>query len=293
MSYTIETNRVFLKSAHGYTPCILTADSSISPRRSSWGIWKNLLGVSETTLREEASEALVNQWSWMKKGKWVEGKGLVSWVESGMKRAISLEQILEANRLNNVLCYLLCYEQERFVKKLECYCSNTDELDHWIDSVIHYGKHPDTWSVIDFWLKEDLRQPVRIDGAVILKSGTSYVAKIRFDDDSGYVCEVDYTRDIMNAMVFDSVAKVPRLDAFGKFRIIKASAKEKPNNVALLISEGVSAGRFISEIKRHKLFHSSCKQDAKRYADGIAAEKAAANIYKKFGILCKLTSIHG
>lgn len=292
MSYTIEYNRVFLKSRQGYTPVVLMGDSNLymGKRRSrSWSCWCGLLGVSREELLQKANSMMGSDEHWVKNGKWIDDKALLNWVNSGIELAVYLEPLLQINNMRAVNCKVYSYKDKISEGKimLEKSCSTTSDLDSWIDAVYSYmdSSMDDVIPVINLRY-ENIRLPSRIKGAVLLKQGRNqYVKNIEFDAD-GHIHAVSYCSNVLHAMVFESCEQIPNLSVFGAFRPVKADVRRKPNNVALKINSGIHAGRFIGNRGNRKVSIVP-ESAAKRYPDLRAALKAKKEIEERFNVTCE------
>ena len=116
MSYTIEYDKIFLKSGAGYTPLWLAGDSNCyegsgrnQRRVRDWSVFMSQLGVTEEKLMERIQPLLGGPYQehWQRRGKWVDDKGLVTWVKNGCKNAVSIEQLIEANRFGAIKCCVM------------------------------------------------------------------------------------------------------------------------------------------------------------------------------------------
>lgn len=294
MSYSIEYNRVFLKSAHGYTPVVLMGENNVwegNRRPRSWGCWCNMLGATSEELYAKAASMMGgSNEHWRKNGRFLSDKDLDNWIYSGIAKAVSLESVLAVNRLRAVSCMVYIYPKGSYAGKrdLEFYCSTTEELDEWIEQVRECQKNPNySYSPVISFSTEDIHLPPMIKGPVLLKRGrTQYVQKLDYAND-GHVRGVSYTSDVRNAMVFESCEKIPNLIFFGKTRAVKADIKNKPNNVVLEITSGVHAGRFIGKRGNRRIMIGP-ESYARRYPDVKAAMKAKKEIELKYQIECDL-----
>lgn len=303
MSYTIEYNRVFLKSNHGYTPVVLMGDSNVYSGRYNqrrvrgWTCWAGKIGVSADELTQTASNMCGGYGEhWLRHGKWVNDKDLMNWVSSGIKLATPLEPLLQTNGLNSAECALYVYNAGSNARSEELFrfCSTTKDLDNWIEEVkdrMTKSQNGDSFLPLVKFCREDLHLPPKMEGAVLLKHGKSqYVSDIDFNED-GKVCSVSWCGDIKKAMIFNSRESIPNLTRFGKFRAVKAEAQQKPYNVALRICSGAHHGSFVYSRGPHSLNVTPAMRSAKCYSDTRAAMKAKIEIEARFDVECEIFEI--
>ena len=113
MSYTIEYDKIFLKSGAGYTPLWLAGDSNCyegsgrnQRRVRDWSVFMSQLGVTEEKLMERIQPLLGGPYQehWQRRGKWVDDKGLVTWVKNGCKNVHRAANRGQPVRRHQVLC---------------------------------------------------------------------------------------------------------------------------------------------------------------------------------------------
>lgn len=292
MSYEIEYNRVFLKSQEGITPCVLMGSNNCyeprytSSRRGwrrdrSWGIFQNMIGVTEDDLLATVTPWLGGyQEHWKKNGKWVDDAGLIRWVKSGVRNATYLEPLLETNHMNSIRCNAYTWNpHDGRHDLLNRSCSTTSELDTWIQEVRKLTEEQKAKGVKVYpaieWLPEDIRLPRKsTPGKVIIKEKGRYL--------SGYTPNsTSWTRNITDAIVipYDEAEKLLRKTLlFGRARMVDAARKEAPNNVVLRFANGSRAGCYIIRRTRSRIYMTRKVEEATHYADEKAARAAMEKI---------------
>lgn len=288
MSYTIEYNRIFLKSGEGITPCVLDGSSNCYEpsyngrmrRDRSWGCFLNMIGVTEEAILKAVQPWLGGyQEHWMKNGKWVDDAGLIRWVRSGVQRAVTLEPLLEANQMAYVCCRVYTWTPETYTKDiLSVNCRTTAELDAWIrqaKKVIQDRKAAgETAYPVISDLPENLRKPrVNTPDKAIVKKKGSYL--VSHTDQ-----ETRWSRNAAEAEAIpweDAEILLRQNLLLRKARLVDAARKEAPNNAVIQFKTGYRAGTYIARRSRSRIFTTSDVTSAIHYAN----EKAATDAMRK------------
>lgn len=294
MSYTIAYGRVFLRSNKGITPCVLLGDSSVwDPARNrrprDWSILNGFLGTSEReikawldeTVKGPDREFLYNP----KRGGFMHNDGFRRWVENGIKKAVSLEEFLEANRRTSVTCQLWKYgEGCAMISSNRKECETSQALDEWIESVLPLEKG---WFPL-IKLPEEfvLPAPWPENEPFLLKTRNYYVQDVEYGKD-GNIRQVSYSHNVLEAKVFEPGARLNGLDRFkGCHKKISVSRQAKPNNIVLRMTDGPYPGLYVGHRsgRRMRIEHA---ENAQRFEDEKAAPKAMASIEKRYKIHCE------
>ena len=308
MSYTIEYNRQFIRSAAGITPVWLAGESNVWEsgaghlRRSrAWSVFYNMLGVTQEELLAAIQPSLgYESQHWMKNGRWVDDKALLHWVKLGCKRAASIENILLENqdKISNVRCFLSIWEGNKHRQSLFKDVKSTEEFDRWLElakteiTAIRAKKNM-AFPIVDFGV-EDLRHPssivLRDDCKVLFRHKNSYLVEAPSSDSSSW------SEDIRKAHVF-SYEEALNIKAENKYgwiaesRLVLASIKEYPFDAVLRVKSGLYIGQYVMKRTRSKLHFTAIQRYAKHYATTAEAEKAKHRIeaaYSKRGITLEI-----
>lgn len=291
MSYSILYNTIFLRSAEGITPCILSGcnncyDAGNRRRDRSWSIFLNRLGTTE----EEMLTA-IEPWlggyeeHWMRRNKWVDDAGLIRWVKNNARNAYSLESVLEANHFTSVRCYIDVWGSGyTHSEEDEAICATTQELDIWIrkarkaiDERKASGRS--VYPIISFPC-EDMRRPQKETlpnaARVLLMHGSMYL--------KGYQTgSVTWTRSIKDALELTREEAGIILNTYStctgirQARLVNAVRKTMPYNVVLRIKSGSNSGCYVVRRVRGRIRLTNSIQHAYHYAD----ERTAAAALKK------------
>lgn len=295
MSYTIEYNRQFIRSAAGITPVWLAGESNVwendtghSRRSRAWCVFYNMLGVTQEELLAAVQPSLgAESQHWMKNGKWVDDKTLVHWVKLGCKRAASIESILLENqsKISSICCYLSIWEGDRHRQSSYRYVKTTEEFDSWLELAKEEiteirAKKNMAFPIVDFGV-EDLRHPSSLelsdDCKVLFRHKKAYLTELLSPDSSSW------SADVRKAQVFSyeealSMKKKNRYGWIAESRLVPASIKEQPFNAVLRVESGVYSGQYVLKRTRNRLHFTLDKKYAKHYATVAEAEKAKRRI---------------
>ena len=287
MSYTIEYNRVFLKSKHGYTALWLHGDNNVyeniafskrERRYRSWGIMSDFLGVSEEYMVKKF-ESWFNDYDehWMRNGKYLTNKQTVNWVKSGCRNAVTVEELLEVNRFLTITMYVWDYDNQ-YKQALKQKITTTKELDDWIDAFRKFStQHKE--DKIDFYphvrfSPEDIRKPQRQisdvqDGKFYVKYRDSYIKEIEDNTSSIY-----YTRSRYEAKQYtydEAVALVKKWNnARVNMKLVKVT--DDPYNIVIKVHyNGLT--KYLQKRVKGKTYVTDFKDSAHRFKNRKEAEK--------------------
>lgn len=286
MSYTIEYDKIFLKSASGFTPLWLVGDNNCYEGRGrnqrrvrDWSVFMSLIGVSEEKLMESIQPMIGGSYQehWKRRGKWVDDKGLVSWVKNGCKNAVTIEELIEVNRFVAIKCCVM----ESYMKMLSsCYIHSTAELDDWIKEAkekIAAGKN--YYPQITLNYGEPVRHPAKPkkqDELVVVKYGQSFVS----DRNTG---SISTCRERKKAMIFSLEDAKAILHDFPKCKIVSTSVLDAPYNMVVEIDNGTGIPHYLVGFPGpYKVRYTASINCAKRYPTRAAAEKAAQTAKRRY-----------
>ncbi len=295
MSYTIEYNRQFIRSANGITPVWLAGESNVwestggnSRRCRDWSVFQNLLGVTQEELLATVQSFLgYHSQHWIRNGKWVDDKALLSWVKLGCKRAASVEDILLENKdkVSGIRCSISIWEDNTHRRSHDRTIKTTEEFDAWlelakVEIAAIRAKKQMAFPIVDFGV-EDLRHPQTIerdsDFKVLFKHKCSYLMELSSSGNSSW------SRDIRKACVFSyeeaiSIKQEQKYGWIAESRLVSASRKDYSFNAVLRVRSGVYTGEYVLKRTRNRLHFTRIKEYAKHYATAGAAEKAREKI---------------
>ena len=171
MSYTIEYNRQFIKTKNGYIPCVLFGDNNVTEGRGryerryrSWSIFLNLVDVSEEKMIKSVKQRFSSyDQNWKRGSEWITNEGMIKWVKSGCRKAVTIEEIIKYNHLIfPVICTMRCYPKGSLEKKeiMKNIKTNLD-LEEWILEYKEFkenNKDLEIYPIIDFGI-EDIKCP--------------------------------------------------------------------------------------------------------------------------------------
>lgn len=146
MSYTIEYNSVSIRTPAGITILWLAGDNNVSEyhyiglrayerRGREWRVFGDHPCLSEKELIEfgKSMTGGAYQEHWVRNGKWVDDASLMRWIRKRIKNAVPLEELLDANHLSALDCYLIVWDKDLSCRKeLPARVSTSEELDSWV-----------------------------------------------------------------------------------------------------------------------------------------------------------------
>lgn len=292
MSYTIEYDRQFIISDKGYTPCWNAGDNNVTQYRNGrevrsrdWSVFYNLLGVTEQDILNAVKHSLrgYNE-HWRKGGKWITDDGLIRWIKNGCKNAATIEDILTANRLRSVECYLSVWDKDyKNIRALDTYVSTTEQLDKWIEAVQEYKaensmKH--IYPVINLYnpyekmvhpSAKDKKKPEQ----VLIKSKWGYVYEITSNGTG-----TRDTPDITQAKIFPFAEAEEFVNKYWGMKIIDASPLlSNPYNAVLKHKDGET---YIKKVSSRHVWFTDSPAVAHHYPNVKAAEKSLEALSKKW-----------
>lgn len=296
MSYTIEYARQFIKSGEGITPCWLAGDNNVTEGRGryerrarEWSCFCNFVGASETEIMAKAQSWLGGyQEHWKRHGKWVNDKGLISWVKSGIRSAASVENILKRNPVccGDIHCSVHVWRGFNFTVELDYYVHTTAEFDEWIR---RYRALKDELSKekasmypkVDFGT-EVIHAPIAasIDELFCFRQGNRYLTKL-----AEHV--PNWSRDPSLALTFSYEEAMDFLNR-NHFLLSNASLarvpKEHLSKAIIRITAGRGAGSYVYQASPWWI-RMSGKDSAYQYSSHKTAQLALKKILKKYPMI--------
>lgn len=298
MSVTIVYDRQFVRSSEGITPCWLAGDnrtwtdsSRHAKRVRSWSVFHNVLGVSEDELFQIAYKFLGTSQHWRdSRGRDVNDNGYLRWIVSGCKQALSVEEILQINRLRSLSCCVSYWDRDfNNIRKCVEYISSTEDFDRWIGKAKELIAAAgllghDAFPIIDFGL-EKLSHPSRSSAKnVLLKRGGYYLIEICSSGSS-------WTTDVRDAMVFSSDKAGELISTYSSLSnasLVDAECQNKPYNSVIRFRDGIKAGMYVQQRVRGHIYLTGSCESAKHYPTVAAAKSVMKKIQprvEKYGTL--------
>lgn len=304
MSHTIEYNRQFIRSELGITPCWLCGDSNVTEmhwtggryverRTRDWCVFCNLLGVTEDDIMGKLHSFCGGPYQehWTRGGKYLDDTAILRWGKSGCQSAASIEDVLNANNITGVQCYISVWtgalgNRQELSSRIE----TTKDLDEWITRVKQYiAENPDmsVYPIISFPRDSFTRPSTKPkdaspDDKVILKHGRDgYVVKAVISD--GRAGSLYFDRDPRLAAVMkrNEAEAIIRGWRRSGLRAVSATVKDKPNNVVIRFGPetDIAGNYYVSSSGRGFRYTSDAKY-AKRFADKSAANRVVNRLTK-------------
>lgn len=294
MSYDIEYNRLFLKSGEGITPCVLMGSNNVTElhrgherRARSWSVFLNMPGNTEKDMLDAVSSWLGGYGEhWKRNGKWVDDKGLINWIKSGCRNAMTLEDFLTVNPgVGSVSCYVSVWTNlENKICDMRT-VRTSDEFDEWIrlvkSRISTKAANEHLYPVVDLALETFNKGGTKPDpsGKVIAKYKKRYLSANCTTKPN---C---WTTDITQAKIFDSAAECREfLKDFPCAKIVSGRNLEK-NPYDTVIETGTDASDIVSYISRvnsHSINMTMSLEYAKKYPNLKAAGKTIDKIKSRY-----------
>lgn len=293
MSYTIEYNKQFIKSEAGITPCWLAGDNNVTQgygtyerRARDWGCFHNLIGVTEEDILESVQPCLGGYGEhWKKNGKYIDDAGLIRWIKNGVKSAATVEEIICANPISSIKCYLSVWGKDfEHCNESLSYCKTTEEFDSWIALAKQRtaelkAEEKSAYPVVDFTI-ENLRHPItkELPDRVLFQKGNMYLSEI-VDKHSTH-----WSPNIKDALEFTKDEAQTLINAASPFEwprtstVTNAERKAMPYDAVLRFKSGPYKGQYIQKRTSSKIYMTSNESFAKAYASEFTAEKALRSL---------------
>ena len=282
MSYTIEYAKLFLKSDSGYTPCWECGSNNVYEndrrRAREWCVWQNLLGVTPEEIMDEGLSMCNGSSHWQKGGKWLDDTALIRWIELGIAKAVTIEDVLEANpALSSIYCRASVWEGHQNRSECERYLRSTADLDRWIGDV-NALKAPgiSVYPLISLRYLKPVKRMGRISDFVLFKYSNAYLSAIENDGDV-----TTWSFDIRDALTY-SREEALRLQNKHRYNRLGAAilidAKNKARKKAVISRED---GLYFLRQNRTYIYHTKEKESAKRYSSIASARTAAKLLTEK------------
>lgn len=303
MSYEICYDRRFLKSELGITPLWLAGSNNCyeyhrdtqgrryERRERSWSPLFNVAGIPQEELMDKVRSFLPStyQQHFKYRGKWVDDKGFLSFVENGIKNAVTIEELEEAMGFTAFSARLIVWkynpekgysdrEHDEEVQKI----ATTQDLDAWIRvckmRMADKKEGESIYYCIELYTDDPIRVPRKApkDTPVVAKVGNQYVIGVSAGGFS-------YGPDYRNAMIFASEEDAKQqisLAFHRRLSFVRAETIEarKQWRWVVRVADGYYQGRYIVQQTRSRLRMSRERRDARRFPSKAAAERYIASL---------------
>lgn len=300
MSYDICYDRCFLRSEMGITPMWLVGSSNCTESvygvdgkwherlERHWSPLCNLAGVSEKELMERAYSYVPSHYNqhFMRGGKWVDDAGWIRFVENGIKKAVTVEQLLKFSRRSQMYCKMHVWVKDDSHFELQTWVSTTAEFDDWLRQAKEFkASRNDEWGpwfCIDMGMNEPLHignSDPKLPGRVAVKYKGNYVVGVG-------VHGISYARRVDDALIFDSLeAAKEACEGHGlqlQYVDGDAVAARKEWDWFIRVSAGVHEGRYVGKRTASKIMMEYDTKYAKRFPTKAAAEKYIAELRPRY-----------
>ena len=199
-----EVQQVFIKSNEGITP--LQRNAYVAPEglRRFWSVYQQLLGVDKRTLMKTASRYYTSgENPWQKDGKSVMAGDLLQWVKTGIREAMTVEELLTQNPDAQILLEVIFHPTQTansFVEG-EMVCKkdikSSEDLDFCIKEYRAKQSEKGDFEILFKISKDYLKtRKCNLADKVVLVSRRTYYRRHNPDKK-----EVEWTRDPLDAAI--------------------------------------------------------------------------------------------
>lgn len=299
MRYYIEDDKKVIKTSRGFIFMCLGGDNNVTESRWRNGKWYEVRARSWCHMNHqilEAPEAEIMDFCqrvytgdpeyqvFKKGGKWVCYKDMPNYFRDGMRRAQSLEALLQANRGQSLEGTVVVYASKASCDRnseLHMFLHTTQELEDWLDEAkalyqrrIADGK--DCYIHLEFSGNEPLRYGASDKTCEVVIKSTSKRSR-------SYLCsfiynrQISFTDDLEKALVFES--EEDAWNAIGRcWKDLKAvsyaSQTKEANKPFLLLFRGGNSSLAGSYLQKRSSAHLWGTREP-RYAMTFATLNAA------------------
>lgn len=302
MSYDICYDRCFLKSALGITPMWLVGSSNCTESvygmdgkwherlERHWSPLCNLAGVSEKELMEKAYSYVPSHYNqhFKRGGKWVDDAGWIRFVENGIKKAVTVEQLLKFSGRTQMYCRLHVWVKDDSHYELQTWVSTTAEFDEWLRQAkeLKSGRNDEwgPWFCIDMGMNEPLHignSEPKLPGRVAVKYKNNYIVGVD-------VHGISYCKRVEQALIFDSLEEAKKACEGRGLQVQyvdgDAVAARKEWSWAVRVASGVHEGSYIEKKTASSIRLERDTKYAKRFPTKAAAEKYFAGLRPRYNV---------
>lgn len=284
MSYSILYNKVAIKSGNGYTVAALFGDNNVwdgNKRARDWNVWH--FGQTEKEILSQYSSWSDTDELFQFHGKWVGLKRFKKMLVLSIKRALTVEELINLNHLGWINMSVLIedpavgYGNPGYCRRdLNTSVRTTAEFDGFIEKVRELQNITEPKKYIR--VKIDLPENIKIkifpedDRKVIAKvKGGFYVSGV---EEGGYKA----SKNVAEAIVFASLADAKKqlVGWTNRMQFIDAENAQKRLQdrqfVIVASSRGMQLG-YVNNVNRAGFKHSRLLDYAKRYTEKEAQQQ--------------------
>lgn len=311
MSHYIEDDKKVIKTARGYIFMCLGGDNNVT--ESVWvggnKKWAEVRARSWCHLNHQILEATdveimafcqrvyggdPEHEVFKKNGKWVCNKDMPNYFRDGIRRAQSLEALIQANRGQCLDASVRVYPDKDSISyktQRSCCIRTTKDLEEWLDEAkplrqMHLDAGRDCYICLSFYGNKPLVYGTE-------DSKEQVVLKSTRRGDNSYICDfihgrqISFTQDLDKALVFENAEDA--WAAIGTcWQNIKAvsftsQTREVNKPFVLLFGSGNSGlcGFFLRKQSRTKVYGSATAEKAMHFANQNAAVRYATELREK------------
>lgn len=328
MGYEIMYKKVFLKATDEmgvdlYTPVCLIGPNNVTQRHwtgnhyserrcRDWNLMFNALALNKEELYDKFAHMMQPNRAdcemWKNGSRWVYGKDIRRWLDSGIASAVTIEDLLKANYRTGYRtgfpCQVVYYkgtEDVQLTAVPECtvIVRDTKAFLDWAKKAKTKEKElketykTDVFFCIDL-MSEDIQVPSnkkrRSSEKVLMKDGAKYIENLEYEIREGKEIPhgISFTSDVKDAKVFtfEEASKVHRdfsmvFSSFKRVKLVSANVKSKPFDAIIAFEDVDGTEKFVAKSTRSRLFVALDEDSAKRYADKASAQKVCTALNEK------------
>ncbi len=324
MGYEIVYKKVFLKATDEtgtdlYTPMCLMGPNNVTEqhwagrrvvkrRCRNWNVLFNAVAVTKEELYEKFAHMMqpshADYEMWKSRSRWVYGKDIRRWLDSGIAAAVTIEDLLKANYRTGFPCRVVYYKSTEDIRlttvpECEVVVRDTKTFLDWAKKAKAKEKElkeiykADVFSCIDL-MSENIQVPSnkkrRSSEKVLMKDGAKYVENLEYEIREGKEIPhgISLTSDVKDAktFTFEEASKIQRefsmvFPSFKRVKLVSANVKSKPFDAIIAFERTDGSEGFVAKSTRSRIYTTPNEENAKQYADKSAAEKTCAALNKK------------
>lgn len=305
MSYEIVYGKQFIKTKNYVLPIVLMGSNNCTMyyggkeiKERDWTLLSNnLFGLTEEQLKERIQKDWIEKTTYDEffkcNGKWVNSKGLIDFINTGIKKALTIEEIYKSTGYIT-RCSLSVWENHEHHQELNEYIKNNESFEQWIVKAQERYNNKKESESIYYCINWNTIKPLKayntdIKGKILVKYGNRYLTEL----DSH-----TFEKDKSKAVVFDSIEKAKEHFkdwGWNNFRFVKFNEKErKPKEKNFVIQYISNYGKcFMRKHTRNSIYHAFNIEDIKqKFETKEKAQEFIDTILKGFRVQeCKVIDI--
>ena len=309
MSYYIEDDKKVIKTSRGYIFMCLGGDNNVTEHIFVGGKkkWAEVRARSWCHLNHQILEATEpeiiafcqrvyagdpEREVFKKGGKWVCRKDMPNYFRDGMRRAQSLETLLQANRGQVLNAYVRIYQDKDScdaTNEMQEFLHTTQELEDWLDKAKQmYRTNIADGKECYICLSFSGREPLRYGSA---NKGGEVVVKATSRKYNSYICDyiygkqISFTGELEKALVFESEedarAAIGNCWQDIKFVSYESQVKKANKPFMLLFVGGNLGGSYLRKQSSTKVYGSMGPEGAMKFGSEKEATRYAQKLRDK------------